>query len=67
MGRPGLEDKATVAVRALDRCLIAHFQEDPRMAQCPIATVTGDAGAIGFNDLRSLDRHWKVSRNARKY
>ena len=54
-----LEHKALVAIGALDRGLVAHFEIDARMPQGATAAVTGDAGVLGFDDLGGIDRHAK--------
>jgi hypothetical protein len=55
-----LEDKAAVAIGALDEIFVAHFQIDPWMAQRPADPVAGDAGLIDFNGFRDFDRHGRL-------
>ena len=46
-----------VAIGAFHERLVAHFQIDARMAQRAAAAIAGNAGIVGFDDFRGLDRH----------
>ena len=51
------QHKAAVAIGTFHKCLVAHFQIDPRMTQATADPVAGDAGGIDFNDFGHFDRH----------
>jgi hypothetical protein len=62
VARAALEDEALVAIGALDEILVAHFQEDPGVAQAPpppsqatrlVVTSTVSGTSTGISGLRN--------------
>jgi len=60
MTRACSKHKPLVAIGAFHEVFVAHFEKDLGMAQRAAAAITGDAGVIGFDDFRGLDRHGNI-------
>jgi len=60
VARAALEDEALVAIGALDEILVAHFQEDPGVAQGAATAVAGDAAGGDFDGFGHFDWHFRA-------
>jgi hypothetical protein len=52
-----LQREAAVTIGAFDESLVAHVEEDPRMAASPTIAIAGDLRGFDFKGFRRIDTH----------